>query len=1422
MLRASRSYPLSLCLTAALAFGQKALAFRLALSSLSVGLVRQFAVLMCMIGIAAAASSTPPAIDRGKSFPAFRPEPSGPATVHFTDRGIAHVSGTAVLWSGGAHHVAPTRERSHRSTPDSGQSRVIWKEVYDGIDAVAYWSDSNNLVEYDFVVAPGADPDVISVAFPGARDLRVTPRGDLLIETASGVMRQSRPIAYQMIEGRRTEVEAAFLIRGVETGFRLGPWRHDLPLIVDPIIEFGTYVGGSNYDAALAIVPGPSGDVWIAGVTRSAELPGGARREPSPFLREDLFVMRLNPSEGKVIFSRFLNARGQPRVNVRIPLQVATDAQGNGYIFSGHYALPETPNAAFPAYSFGSLMKIAPSGQVLYSTGLGEFFAEAMAVSPGGSVYMLGSTQSVAIRGTSGAFQQILAGFSDAVIEKFDPDGRLVYRTLLGGSGNELPVALSLDESGNVVVAGHTTSTDFPTTPGAFQTQNAGLYDVFVSRLSEDGARLLSSTYAGSAVDETVVGAVTAQDGSVWLTVSSGPQFPLLSGPLRANDPTVLARVTPDFSRLTSADPSPCRCKLLVAGENLLLASEPVAYAGADRLVSGGAIEPTLGNSAMILLNSEGKQLYRSGTFFSYAGVGPDGLVYLAGASAGDIPVTPNAPYPMPVPPERPDIGAQLDAFVLKVNLSVFRSNNLFISPVPFLDKDWMWQAPLPPPSLTASVTSVAGTLPVEVSTDAPWLEAELSTATTPASLEVRGKADGLGMLGQGRHTAYVTVRTPVIEGSEVRLPVTVSVNAPVVIRCDQCAVDLTTYAGDSQPQDVYFLINSSVTGLPLEIQGTLPGWIRVEVLEPKTPARIRMTIHPPAGPGVYEHVLEVASPFASNSPLRIPVKLTVKALVPLAVSSNTVSFTYRQGQVPPPPVNVRVTTGSVSLPFHVWNMAATLNVTCDSETTPANCLFEPRVGEGLTPDVYTGSVYFEIRYAPANFPGRAAYVDVSLRVIPANVLATLPDVVEFRYRLKAPLPDSQIVPFIGDSSVPFQLTGPPTSWLRWTPSGSTPTSLVFALATIPPVGNYQTTLTMNAPALGSPKPIVVKLTVLPAPRLTATPSSVTVEVTEGDTFILYPAVSIDAGGVYLIAQATASNAPWLSVVESVQVPGGLNLYSPAIPPAGTYRTEITVSSAQAESPVRVPVTLTVKPRVVIPIEITSLVNAASYGAGEIAPGEIVTLFGRGLGPAGLVKAGLDSAGRFPKVLAGTQILFDGIPAPILYTSEHQVAAVVPFALAGRTSTKVSAAFGANRTGETVMAVAPARPGLFTSDSSGSGAGAILNYVAASGGYELNTPATPAERDSIVLLYAAGLGQTMPPLEDGQTDPSPSAQLTVPVEVVIGGRNAELLYRGPAPGSVAGLYQLNVRVPDISPGSAVPVRISAGGVLSQVVTLAIR
>jgi uncharacterized protein (TIGR03437 family) len=238
-------------------------------------------------------------------------------------------------------------------------------------------------------------------------------------------------------------------------------------------------------------------------------------------------------------------------------------------------------------------------------------------------------------------------------------------------------------------------------------------------------------------------------------------------------------------------------------------------------------------------------------------------------------------------------------------------------------------------------------------------------------------------------------------------------------------------------------------------------------------------------------------------------------------------------------------------------------------------------------------------------------------------------------------------------------------------------------------------------------------------------------------------------------------------------------------------------------------------------ITANAISSAASGAVGSVSPGEILVLYGQKLGPKDLVPADFSPAGRLDNCLARTLVYFDGVPVPLIYNSAGQVSAIAPYSLAGKSSTQIVLEYQDSRSDAITVPVVAARPAFFTANSSGTGPGAFLDLQ-----YRLITTQNPVQAGSYAQLYATGGGQTTPGGVDGvlALDYQQLPQVALPVRVFLDTVEAEVVYAGTAPGAVAGLLQVNIKIPDKAPtGAAVPITLQVGTFRSPAgVTIAVR
>lgn len=368
--------------------------------------------------------------------------------------------------------------------------------------------------------------------------------------------------------------------------------------------------------------------------------------------------------------------------------------------------------------------------------------------------------------------------------------------------------------------------------------------------------------------------------------------------------------------------------------------------------------------------------------------------------------------------------------------------------------------------------------------------------------------------------------------------------------------------------------------------------------------------------------------------------------------------------------------------------------------------------------------------------------------------------------------------------------------------------SLKPAAATLP-AGVHQGTITIFAPSLGSQVAVPVRLTIPAQQRLTVDRNALSFTVPSGFNPVT-DGVRVDAtAGVlsYTVTASTVNGGNWLLAPQgTLQTPSIATIsINPAALAPGTYTATLGIAAQGVSDTKQIPVVLTVLPS---SITVAAITNAASFAAGSIAPGEFVTIFGTNLGPPTLIGPHLTQQGTLDTSVSDTRVLFDGIPAPIVYTSASQVTAIAPYTIAGRTSVRVEVEFRGTRSTAVTVPVADSAPALFTVGSTSQGA--ILNQNGT-----LNTPQNGAPAGSIVSLYATGEGLTDLNLPDGTVIGDALAKPRLPVTVTIGGTPAEVTYAGSAPGLPGGVLQVNVRVPADAGAGPAEILLKVGDATSQ-------
>jgi hypothetical protein len=411
-------------------------------------------------------------------------------------------------------------------------AKVKYEGIYSGIDLVYYGNQRQ--LEYDFVVAPGADPHRIWFDVRGAKHISRNLHEDLVLQMADGDIHWRKPVAYQENNGERQEIAAHYVIRHKNrVGFELAAYDLRRPLFIDPLV-YSTYLGGSGFDNGQSIAVDKSGNAYVAGQTNSTNFPTMNPLQPGNGGGYDAFVAKLNPSGSALVYSTYLGGSADDG-----GLGIAVDSSGRayvtGYTNSTNFPTMNPLQAANGGSADVFVTELNPSGSALvYSTYLGGSEIDmgfAIAVDSSGNAYVTGFTYSTNFP-TLLPLQPTNAGSSDAFVTKLNPSGSaLVYSTYLGGSSVDHGSGIAVDSSGDAYVAGNTQSTDFPITNGAFQPTFGGAFDAFVAKLNSTGSAVVYSTYLGGSSYDYGSGIALDNSGDAYVTgTTCSTNFPTTAG----------------------------------------------------------------------------------------------------------------------------------------------------------------------------------------------------------------------------------------------------------------------------------------------------------------------------------------------------------------------------------------------------------------------------------------------------------------------------------------------------------------------------------------------------------------------------------------------------------------------------------------------------------------------------------------------------------------------------------------------------------------------------------------------------------------------------------------------------------------------------------------------------------------------------
>ena len=422
-----------------------------------------------------------------------------------------------------------------------GYARVVYRGVYPGVDLIYYGNQGR--LEYDFRLAPHVDPKTISLSFEGVEGLRVDADNNLLINVLGGELQQPKPAIYQEADGVRRVVGGRYVLgENNRVGFEVDDYDRDLPLLIDPIVSYSTYLGGSGSERPSTVAVDSSGNAYVTGDSSgSTDFPVTAGAYKKRNSGGDAYVTKIAPPSpsnpnATLIYSTYLGGRFNDRA-----LDIAVDPAGNAYVsgWTESSDFPVTSGAfqtkiANPKQGGGTtdafVTKLTSSGSALlyssYLGGAGDDYGDAIAVSSGGYAFVAGETNSTTKFPTKAGFQTSNRGGTDAFIAKVDTSvsnlvnapASLVFSSFLGGGGTDRARDVTADSTGHAYLTGETSSPNFPTA-NPYQATLAQGSSAFVSQVASPST---SSTVSSLTYSTYLSGTASSWGGGIAIREVSG------------------------------------------------------------------------------------------------------------------------------------------------------------------------------------------------------------------------------------------------------------------------------------------------------------------------------------------------------------------------------------------------------------------------------------------------------------------------------------------------------------------------------------------------------------------------------------------------------------------------------------------------------------------------------------------------------------------------------------------------------------------------------------------------------------------------------------------------------------------------------------------------------------------------------------
>ncbi|MBK8464452.1 MAG: SBBP repeat-containing protein [Chloracidobacterium sp.] len=434
-------------------------------------------------------------------------------------------------------------------TDVANYGKVQYDEIYPGIDLVYYGDDRQ--LEYDFVVKPAADPRQIKLTFSGTeKPARIdAATGDLLLATASGELRQHKPFVYQDIDGERHEIASSYKLDGNSAGILLGAYDNSRELVIDPILSYGSYLGGSGFDEGRGIAVDADGNAYVVGTATSLNFPttaGVIKTTNLPSSNNvqwnDAFVTKINPTGTAMVWSTYYGGRNGSEIGTGVAVTSTGEILISGTTMASDFPTVNAYQSTFGGTDDAFAAKLNSTGSaIVYSTYLGGNNTDtggriALDRTSGDAVFA-GFASSPNFPTTAGAYKEKLCStpqgcsgifYSGSYVVKLTAAGNGVYSTLFDAGISDA----TLDANNNAVIGGSVSTTAFVTTPGAFQTASSGGIEGFIAKLNPTGNALVYATYLGGGFQSDRVNGVTIDAaGNLYATgQTENTGFPVTAG----------------------------------------------------------------------------------------------------------------------------------------------------------------------------------------------------------------------------------------------------------------------------------------------------------------------------------------------------------------------------------------------------------------------------------------------------------------------------------------------------------------------------------------------------------------------------------------------------------------------------------------------------------------------------------------------------------------------------------------------------------------------------------------------------------------------------------------------------------------------------------------------------------------------------